>query len=303
MGQGVARSVRGADPVSSSIRSSVESVLDLASLERALPQLRARYASGCPFPHIVLDNFLLPEVVRRATDEFPHVDPESWINGLHVNQRKFGNNRPDTWGPTLQRVAAELNSPSFVRFLSGLTGIDRLFIDESMEGGGLHQSLAGGYLNIHADFTVHPHHRRWQRRLNLLLYLNDEWAPEYGGCLEFWSADVKRREAAIVPRGNRVVIFNTDMDSFHGHPDPLRCPDGTARRSMALYYFTEEDHPRVRSTEYRARPGEGPRAVLIYLDKQALRIYDRIKRRLRLSDHRASQFLRRLDRFLRREER
>jgi Rps23 Pro-64 3,4-dihydroxylase Tpa1-like proline 4-hydroxylase len=102
-----------------------------------------------------------------------------------------------------------LNSPPFVDFLEKLTGIDDLLVDESMEGGGLHQSLRGGFLNIHADFTVHPHYRRW-RRVNLLLYLNAEWPEEYGGELELWSTDMKRREEKVAPIGNRVVIFNTD---------------------------------------------------------------------------------------------
>jgi hypothetical protein len=271
--------------------------LDLASLEAILPELRERYVSARPFPHIVLDRFLVPESAQRATEEFPPVDPERWINWVHVNERKYGNIDARTWGPTLQLVAKELSSPRFVRFLGGLTGIDGLFVDESMEGGGLHQSQTGGFLNIHADFTVHPQHRRWRRRVNLLLYLNGEWPAEYGGALEFWTRDMKQRDKMIAPLGNRVVIFNTDIDSFHGHPDPLRCPPGVSRRSLALYYFSLEDDPRARSTEYRARPGEGPRAVLIYLDKLVLRAYDGVKRRFGLSDKAASQILRRVQRF------
>lgn len=275
-------------------------VLDLERLEKALPQLRARYRAAAPFPHIVLDGFLLPEVAERATDEFPAVDRESWINYVHVNERKYGNRLPETWGPTLQSVAESLNSPQFVALLSELTGIAGLLPDESMEGGGLHQSFAGGFLNIHADFTVHPHHRSWRRRVNLLLYFNRDWPPEYGGNLELWSADMKHREHTIAPVGNRVVIFNTDADAFHGHPEPLRCPVESPRRSMALYYFTAEDNPRVRSTEYRARPGDGPRSALIYLDKQALRAYDRVKRWMGLSDDSVSRLLKRVERFRRR---
>jgi hypothetical protein len=103
-------------------------------------------------------------------------------------------------------------------------------------------------------------------------------------------------EQRILPVGNRAVIFTTDADSFHGHPDPMRCPEGVARRSLALYYFTLEDHPMVRSTEYRARPGDGARSVLIYLDKQAVRLYDRTKRRLGISDARANELRKRLGR-------
>jgi hypothetical protein len=280
---------------------SAGAVLDLASLERSLAQLRERYLAAKPFPHIVLDDFLVREIAERATDEFPLPTPERWLTYVHVNERKYGNRDAQTWGPTLQLVAKEFSSPRFVRFLQGLTGIEGLFVDESMEGGGLHQSLTGGFLNIHADFTVHPHHRNWRRRVNLLLYLNDEWPVEYGGALEFWSTDMKERDKVIAPLGNRVVIFNTDADSLHGHPDSLRCPPEVSRRSLALYYFSIEDDPPVRSTEYRARPGDGPRAVLIYLDKHVLRAYDRVKRRLGLSDQAASQLLRRVQRFRRRK--
>jgi 2OG-Fe(II) oxygenase superfamily len=282
---------------------SADSVLDLEGLEGELAELRERYSSAKPFPHIVIDDFLGPEAAKRSTEEFPPVDPELWINWVHVNERKYGNRDPETWGPTLRAVATELNSPRFVDFLGALTGIDSLLVDESMEGGGLHQSLPGGFLNIHADFTVHPHHRRWRRRVNLLLYFNGEWPADYGGELEFWSADMKRRERMIAPVGNRVVIFNTDPDAFHGHPEPLCCPPGTSRQSMAFYYFTAEKDPLVRSTEYRARPGDGWRALPIYLDKQALRTYDWLKRRLGLSDSAASGFLRRLERFGRRWKR
>lgn len=273
-----------------------EAVLDLTRLEAVLPDLRANYSSARPFPHVVLDDFLVPAITERAAAEFPPVDPDTWINYLHVNERKYANIDPATWGPTLQTITRELMAPRFVAFLGELTGVDGLIIDESFEGGGLHQSVTGGFLNVHADFTVHPQHQHWQRRVNLLLYLNPGWPNEYGGDLELWSTDMQRCEQKIAPIGNRAVIFNTDADAFHGHPDPLRCPPGTARQSIALYYFTEEDHPMVRSTEYRARPGEGPRAILIYLDKEALRAYDWVKRRLHLSDQSASRLLRRLQR-------
>ena len=56
---------------------------------------------------------------------------------------------------------------------------------------------------------------------------------------------MRQCQRKIAPIGNRAVIFNTDRDSFHGHPEPMRCPDGTARCSLALYYFTIEDRPEI----------------------------------------------------------
>jgi hypothetical protein len=272
-----------------------QSVLDLEALERELDSLTRRYESASPFPHIVIEDFLRPAFVTNAIAEFPQLNVENWNPYSHVNERKFSQTDPETWGPTLQSILAELNSDRFVSFLSSLTGFEGLFADDSLEGGGLHQSTTGGFLNVHADFTVHPHHRSWQRRVNLLLYLNPDWDQEYGGDLELWSRDMKECVKSIAPIANRVVIFTTDMDSFHGHPEPMTCPPGTGRKSLALYYFTVEAAPTVRSTEYRARPGDGPHSLAIYADKQLLRGYDWVKRRLGLSDQTAKQLLRRIE--------
>jgi hypothetical protein len=274
-------------------------VLDIARLEKDLDNLRSIYQTATPYPHIVLDDFLEPGAAEAAIKEFPELDPDQWNNYLHTNERKFSNTDPETWGPTLREILRELNSPRFVAFVSQLIGVDDLVVDPSLEGGGLHQSTTGGYLNIHADFTVHPHNRKWQRRANILLYLNDAWEPEYGGDLELWSADMKRCVEKVSPVANRVLIFTTDSTSFHGHPEPMRCPSGVARRSLALYYFSVEEDPRVRSTEYRARPGDGAHSLSIYADTQMLRAYDWTKRHLGISDQTASKLLAFRDRFRR----
>jgi hypothetical protein len=95
----------------------------------------------------------------------------------------------------------------------------------------------------------------------------------------------------VAPVANRVLIFTTDATSFHGHPEPMTCPEGMARRSLALYYFTEEVNPVVRSTEYRPRPGDGLHSVMIHVDTRMLRVYDWAKRRLGVSDRTASRLL------------
>ena len=266
-------------------------LVDIERFERDIDRLRSTYRSASPYPHIVIDDFLEPGAAEAAIEEFPPLDPDQWNNYLHVNERKFSNTDPNTWGPTLQRILGELNSPRFVTLIGNLIGVDDLIADPSLEGGGLHQSGAGGFLNIHADYTVHPHNRKWQRRANILLYLNDDWRPEYGGDLELWSADMKECVEKVSPVANRVLIFTTDVNSFHGHPEPMGCPEGVARRSLALYYFSVEDDPMVRSTEYRARPGDGARSILIYGDTQMLRAFDWSKRHLGLSDQFASKLL------------
>ena len=259
--------------------------------ERELPALRDRYMRADPYPHIVLEGFLDEDVAMRAVQEFPRPDGAQWIHYLHVNEKKLGKNDREGIPKLLRALIDEFNSPRFLGFLERLTGIEDLLPDATLEGGGLHQIERGGYLNVHADFTVHPHERDWRRRLNLLLYLNPGWQDAYGGELELWDPAMSRCVERVAPVLNRCLIFNTDADSFHGHPSPLMCPHGETRKSMALYYFTKESHPFVRSTEYRARPGDGAKAVAIFVDKWVLRGYDAAKRRFGIDDRLAGRLL------------
>jgi hypothetical protein len=270
--------------------------VDYDRLDRELPSMRATYAAAQPFPHVVLDDVLVPEVFERAAAEFPGLRDETWNGYIHVNETKYSNTRPETWGPTLQAVGREFCSPRFVRFLVDLTGIEDLIPDWSMDGGGLHQTLRDGHLNIHADFSTHHTHENWARRVNILLYLNDEWHDDWGGKLELWDKDMTACQDRVTPAGNRMLVFTTSHDSFHGHPDGLACPPDVARRSMALYYFTEEDHVVRRSTTYRARPEDGWRRLLISADRWALDLYDRAKRRLGISDDTVQTVMERLPR-------
>jgi hypothetical protein len=108
---------------------------------------------------------------------------------------------------------------------------------------------------------------------------------------------MKRCLAKMMPEANHALIFNTDETSYHGFPDPLQCPEGVTRKSIALYYYTPVDPAEYtpRATDYRARPSDraGKRA-LIWLDKKALSAYARVKSRLGLSDDFAAKVLRRI---------
>jgi hypothetical protein len=142
-------------------------------------------------------------------------------------------------------------------FLEGLSGIQGLLPDPYFEGGGFHEISAGGKLGIHADFRIHER-LHLQRRINLLVYLNEHWQEEWNGRLELWDRKMTHCVEAIAPFANRCVIFNTDADSYHGHPDPLAVPSEVKRRSIALYYYTASravyrEVPN-HSTMYRARP-------------------------------------------------
>ncbi|WP_236652726.1 2OG-Fe(II) oxygenase [Chitinophaga vietnamensis] len=262
-----------------------------------LPVISSEYQQASPYPHIVLEDFVNPAILNECVREFDKLNAEDgWINYVHYNERKAGLNKLDLLPATIKSTINELNSPEFLEFLSKLTGIKNLMKDDMLEGGGIHQSKRGGYLNVHADFTVHPHHRNWQRRVNVLVYLNKDWQEEWGGKLELWDREMKNCERKVLPVFNRCVIFNTDADSYHGHPVPTTCPENENRRSIALYYYTEEANPFRRATYYQARPGEEDKKFMVKLDNLMVATYTKIKGMLGSNDKYVSKFLRFLSR-------
>jgi hypothetical protein len=218
--------------------------------------LKERYVNAAPFPHIVLDDFVDSSVLRNIIMEFP--DSQNLPYFDRAQERLKYQYGPRYWcGATTNNLFALFNSEAFVTFLEEMTGIDGLIPDAGFAGGGLHETKRGGHLSVHADFNVHTK-LGLIRRLNLLLYLNDEWSPEYGGNLELWDTGMKTCEVEVLPELGRAVVFNTALDSYHGHPDPLTCPPDRSRRSMALYYYTS---PReglanvpTRTTQFQVRP-------------------------------------------------
>jgi Rps23 Pro-64 3,4-dihydroxylase Tpa1-like proline 4-hydroxylase len=275
------------------IRDSALSI-PLERLRANLPSLSTMYRENRPVPHIYLTNFLFPEAAAELEQEFPRSDSTQWTHYQHQNENKHGMTKRELFPPKLGNAADELNSPAFVQWLSELSGIPYLMPDPSLEGGGLHQSGPGGYLNVHTDFSHHHYHKHWRRRINLILYLNDGWQEDWGGSIELWNPDMKCCTAKYPPWLNCALIFNTNDISYHGFPSPLTCPVGQSRKSLALYYYTEEQGAKTpaRSTNYRARPEDGPlKSTLIWLDKQMVDLYSRAKARFGFSDDLASRML------------
>src|SRR5215469_1733721 len=169
--------------------------------------LAKEYGSNQPFPHICLKEFLRPEAAESISKEFPAAGTEAWTQYKHHNENKLGMAKRELFPPQLGAVADELNSPEFVRWLSVLTGIPGLMPDPSLEGGGLHQSGPGGFLNVHTDFSMHHYHKNWQRRVNVIVYLNPGWKEEWGGAIELWNPDMKSCTAKYPPWLNCALIF------------------------------------------------------------------------------------------------
>ncbi|MDX1480008.1 MAG: 2OG-Fe(II) oxygenase [Saprospiraceae bacterium] len=188
-----------------------------------------------PFIHAIIRNAFDPALLSRVAAEFPESMPKKYNDDKQVKEAAPGT---EAMGPTTRELVAYLRDEPFLRLLQDLTGIkETLISDPYFDGGGLHEIKRGGFLKIHADFNKHKL-TGLDRRVNVLIYLNNDWKEEWGGHLELWDRDMTACQSRIAPQFNTMVIFNTDDFSYHGHPDPLNCPPTRSRRSLALYYYS-----------------------------------------------------------------
>jgi Rps23 Pro-64 3,4-dihydroxylase Tpa1-like proline 4-hydroxylase len=272
-------------------------MLDYEKLEEQAKRLHAQYVAASPYPHVVIDDFLDEAVADDVRREFAEVD-DVWKFYHHYNEKKLAITDLERMPSHVAALLAEFESPRFVRFIEQLTGLTDLVPDPTLEGAGMHMIRRGGFLNIHNDFQTHTKSRTWSRQVNLILFLNRDWREEWGGHAEIWNADVTVREHALLPIFNRCLIFNTQAPAHHGHPDPLTCPEGEARKSIAVYYYRDEGRVgRLAPTDYHPRPDDAwTKRLLIRLDEIALRAVTFLKRHTPLSDETLSRILKRLSR-------
>jgi hypothetical protein len=198
---------------------------------------RDAYLHADPFPSIYFDDFFNSTRLNEILEEFPDMSKNPDLKYADANQIKLASKGEARFGAHTKSFMHFMNSQPFLDFLTSLTGIENLIPDPYFDGGGCHQIKPGGMLKIHADFNKHPK-TKLDRRINVLVYLNHDWKEEYGGHFELWDKDMKGYKTRILPIFNRMAMFSTTTDSFHGNPNVVACPEDRSRKSLALYYYT-----------------------------------------------------------------
>lgn len=216
-------------------------VFDAADYAKTAVTRATDYQNAKPFPHIVLDDFLPVPLARELSAAFPDPADISWVERNNENNRRRYQHDETKVPMLLREMLRELNSRQFILFLETLTGIPSLLPDPYFIGGGVHMSTTGDFLKIHADFNWH-HKLQAHRRINALLYLSDDWRPEWQGALEFWDKEMTAPVVSALPIFNRLVVFSTGEHSNHGQRLPNLCPPGVHRKVLNLYYYTAQRH-------------------------------------------------------------
>jgi len=259
-------------------------------------ELRPQWAQATPFAHVVIDNFLPPDQAERAVQGFDETS-EGWIFHNHYNERKYCHSKKQFMRPAILELFSDLESPQWLKFLEEISGMKRLLADETLDGSsGLHKSLPGCYLNVHRESIGHNGHQHWKRQINLLLYLNKDWKAEWDGELQLIDHKTMTCVKEITPYFNRMVLFHTNPIAFHGNPKVLKSPEGTVRKSLTSYYFTQEKKRiGIQPVLYRPEAGDGlGRRAMIAVNNMALRVYFPLRKYTPINDEFVEKVMRRV---------
>lgn len=232
-GAGASKAVVNRWTPAGSAEANAESLLNIAELERNASELRRQFHAAQPFPHLVVDDLL--RLDPSAANAFPDSSWPLWneVDDGYIRNKRFCF-EIDRIPEPYKGLIRELNEPPFLRVLEQITGIKQLLPDPYLYGGGIHLSGPGGILMPHTDFHFYRFLNLY-RRINVIVYLNEGWTAQDGGCLSFYDQEGLAVDTAV-PGWGRAVIFRTDDQSVHGYTDPIA--DGRWRRSVALFYYT-----------------------------------------------------------------
>jgi hypothetical protein len=179
-----------------------QNMVNLESLMSSISQLdkdsdsfQKTYTSGKPYPHLVIDDLFDSEVLDRIISEFPKSEHRNWIAWDSDRECKTTSKGIAGLPSFTQLFCLWLNSAEFIEQLKRITGIKDLVPDPLFFGAGLHEMFRGGWLDVHADYTKHPT-LPLIRRINLLIYLNREWNPAWGGDIELWDQTNQKNRVA-----------------------------------------------------------------------------------------------------------
>jgi len=242
--------------------------------------LAKAFQTARPYPHIIIHEFLNAECAEACAAQFPSKHDPHWNVYFNPMEIKLANSKADTIPEALRELILHyLQHPHVLRVFESITGIPGLEADPFMHGAGIHCHPYGGKLDVHLDYGIHPLSGK-ERRLNLILYLSKGWKEEYGGGLQLWDDKMQRCERTCPCAFNTAVLLRTSDLSYHGMPDPLRCPPDNPRNSVAVYYLSNprQDIQHRYKASYVKRPDDPSDEHMDFLRKV------RVERRLTPED-------------------
>lgn len=225
--------------------------------------IRSSFIHAAPFKHVLLENFLEPGFLNAIRAEFPVPPmPTELKNEFGRTNRKHAVHEIRDLGHSFRAWDELLKSEGFIHWLSAVTGIEGLIYDPEYYGAGTHNNQHGQSMDVHIDFNYHRT-TGYHRRLNLIVYISEEWERSWGGDLELHKDPWKPESDQWISYpsfGNNAVIFETNEISWHGFNE-ITLPENKrhlSRKSLTVYYYSKErpaeETGRKHMTIYVPRP-------------------------------------------------
>lgn len=200
--------------------------------------LQKQFLAADPFEHIVIENFLSDAYAEQIFQAFPtDIESGKWHKYNNPLEVKFAFDNMNLMPQCIKKLFYLLSTKEISSKISSLSNIDGLESDPYLHGAGLHIHPRNGVLNMHLDYEKHPHLDR-ERRLNMILYMSKDWQDEWHGDTQLWDKDMTKCVKSSKVKFNTAIIFKTNEISWHGLPEPIQCPKGEFRKSIAYYYVT-----------------------------------------------------------------
>ena len=195
------------------------------------------YQNNKPFNYVVIDNFLKEEYCKDISDGIPS-DLNKYHKYYNPLEVKYAYDNINSLEGITKDLFYILSSKQIIDVFKNITGIENLEYDKYLHGAGVHLHPKNGRLNIHLDYEKHPILENKERRMNIILYLSEEWKDEWNGSTELWDKDITKCFFKSNVKFNRAILFQTNDLSFHGVPEKISCPDNILRKSFAYYYIS-----------------------------------------------------------------
>ena len=165
----------------------------------------------------MIDDFFKESIAKELSEEFPAYKSDVWHKYDNALEIKKVCNNYNAFPPLTYDIFCFLNSSQFIDELKTTLDLDKLYSDCGLNSGGWHIHRRGGKLNTHLDYSIHPKLKK-QRKLNLIIYLEQNWQESWGGHLGLWEHNEKTNTAgkmikAVAPLFNRAVLFDTTQNS------------------------------------------------------------------------------------------
>ena len=208
-----------------------------------LDSITKQFAEADPYKHVLIKDFLNDSFLKKILADFPQAG-SNLKNEFGSKNRKHAVHNIRNLGANFVKWDNFVKSEEFISYLEKVTGIQGLIYDPEYHGAGTHNNLHGQGMDVHIDFNLHRT-TGFHRRLNLIIYLNENWNPDWGGSLEVhknpW--DLENDYWHTYPcLCNHAILFETNEYSWHGFKN-INLPEDKrhlSRKSLTVYYYTKE---------------------------------------------------------------